>query len=93
MRVTRLRLMNWRNFKTIDIRLSERVLIFGPNASGKSNLLDALRFLRDLTTSPGGLQYAVESRGGIRRVRFLNARSFNSGRACVPELVGRLRPG
>jgi len=44
--ISRLILRNWRNFRFIDIDLTDRVFIVGPNASGKSNLLDALRFLK-----------------------------------------------
>jgi len=51
--VTRLRLANWRNFKKADIRLTRRAFFVGPNASGKSNLLDALRFMRDLVSVGG----------------------------------------
>jgi putative AbiEii toxin of type IV toxin-antitoxin system len=88
MRITQLRLANWRNFKNVDVRLVDRVLLFGPNASGKSNLLDSVRFLRDLTTAPGGLQFAVNLRGGVSRLRFLNARRNNMGRVLVAVAVG-----
>lgn len=61
--ITRLKLKNWRNFKQIDIALRDRVYLIGPNASGKSNLLDVFRFLRDIAkTSGGGLQKAVKDR-------------------------------
>lgn len=47
----------------------------GPNASGKSNLLDAFRFLRDVSKPKGGgLQTAVAERGGISKLRCLHAR-------------------
>lgn len=72
--VTRLRLANWRNFKKVDIRLTRRAFFVGPNASGKSNLLDALRFMRDLVSVGGGLQAAVKDREGIARLRCLAAR-------------------
>lgn len=73
--ITRLRLKNWRNFKAVDVPLRERVFVLGPNASGKSNLLDALRFLRDVAKPKGGgLQRAVDSRGGITKLRCLLAR-------------------
>lgn len=88
MRITHLQLANWRNFKNVDIDLVDRVLLFGPNASGKSNLLDSIRFLRDLTTAPGGLQHAVELRGGVSRLRFLNARHNNRGRVQIAATVG-----
>ena len=75
MYISRLYLKNWRNFKEQDIRLQPRQFVVGPNASGKSNLLDALRFLRDIAKERGGgLQEAVENRGGISKIRFLNAR-------------------
>ena len=47
----------------------------GPNASGKSNLLDAFRFLRDIAKPGGGLQNAVLDRGGISKIRCLAART------------------
>ncbi len=72
--VTRLRLENWRNFTQVDVVLGRRVFLIGPNASGKSNLLDALRFLRDLCSSGGGLEKAVTDRGGVSRIRCLAAR-------------------
>lgn len=75
MRITRLKLENWRNFQSIDIPLRARAFFLGPNASGKSNLLDALRFLRDVAASQGGgLQSAVARRGGVRALRCLAAR-------------------
>ncbi|MCC6394681.1 MAG: AAA family ATPase, partial [Bryobacterales bacterium] len=46
--ISQLVLRNWRNFRTVDVRLTDRVFIVGPNASGKSNLLDSIRFLRDI---------------------------------------------
>lgn len=75
MRLTRLKLENWRNFTEVDIPLGRRVFIVGGNGLGKSNLLDALRFLRDIAKGVGGgLQDAIERRGGIGRIRSLFAR-------------------
>jgi predicted ATPase len=72
--ISRLKLYNWKNFQNIDINLSERNFIIGSNASGKSNLFDSLRFLRDISKQAGGLQSAVEIRGGIKKIRCLAAR-------------------
>ena len=80
MHIRHLALKNWRNFKSVEINVPRRLFIVGPNASGKSNLLDALRFLRDLASIGGGLQQAVYRRGGIRHVRCLAARNYNKGR-------------
>ena len=57
------------------MELRERVFVIGPNAAGKSNLLDAFRFLRDVAAPEGGLQRAVADRGGADTIRFLGAAS------------------
>ena len=78
MRITRLRLENWRNFKGLDIPLKSRVFLVGPNAAGKSNLLDAVLFLHDLAApTGGGLQAAVAAprRGNVGALRCLFARA------------------
>jgi predicted ATPase len=74
MHFTRIQLKNWRNFVKVDLKLGERLFITGPNASGKSNLLDVFRFLRDLAKTGGGLQEAVRERGDLSKVRCLAAR-------------------
>ena len=80
--ITRLKLENWRNFTEVDIPLRERAFIIGPNASGKSNLLDAIRFLRDVAKRDGGgLQTAVRRRGGVRQLRSLSSHT-NAG-VCI----------
>lgn len=73
---TRLRLKNWRNFVAVDLALGERLFITGPNASGKSNLLDVFRFLRDIAKDGGGLQLAVRDRLGLTKIRCLAARRY-----------------
>lgn len=75
MKFQELRLRNWRNFGSVDFELTNRVFFIGANASGKSNLLDVFRFLKDITTI--GLQKAVKTRGGIKKLRYLNARNQN----------------
>lgn len=72
--VSNVKLVNWKNFQSCDVRLSERTFLVGANASGKSNFLDAIRFLHDLAKPGGGLQTAVSSRGGMKRLRCLAAR-------------------
>lgn len=75
MLITHLKLKNWRNFRDVDVPLKERTYFLGANASGKSNLLDVFRFLRDVSkTQGGGLQKAIFDRGGIQKLRCLHAR-------------------
>lgn len=47
MRIEKLVVKNFRNFKEADIQLSNQNVIFGMNDVGKTNLLYALRFLLD----------------------------------------------
>ena len=54
--IQRLILKNWKNFQKADFQLTDRIFVVGANASGKSNLLDVFRFLRDLVKQGGGLQ-------------------------------------
>ena len=64
MKLRRLRAKNYRSLREEDIEFSELNLFIGANASGKSTVLDALRFLH------GGIQTRdfrvwVSGRGGI----------------------------
>lgn len=74
LRFAQIHLQNWRNFQEVNIPLQVRVFLVGPNASGKSNFLDAFRFLADIVTVGGGFQEAVLKRGGVSRLRCLAAR-------------------
>jgi len=73
-RFAQLYLENWRNFQRVDLELQKRVLLVGPNASGKSNVLDVFRFLHDIVSVGGGFQQAVNNRGGVSSIRCLAAR-------------------
>lgn len=76
LRFRRIYLSNWKNFASIDVAIPDRLFLVGPNASGKSNFLDAFRFLRDLASSGGGFQQAVARRGGVSAIRCLAARRY-----------------
>lgn len=82
MNIRCLTLKNWMNYQGLEANaLRNRMFVIGPNASGKSNLLDTLRFLRDVALpagvkpSGGGLQKAVTDRGGLSKLRCLNAKN------------------
>jgi predicted ATPase len=70
--VTKIYLTNWKNFGEVTVSCGKRVFIIGPNASGKSNFLDALRFLHDVAQD--GLAKAVSARGGTKTICFLSAK-------------------
>lgn len=58
------------NFKSIEkcsLNLKQENIIVGPNGVGKSNLLDAILFLKDASTD--GLDHAIARRHGINSIR------------------------
>jgi predicted ATPase len=77
MKIRKLRLKNWKNFAEVEVGIGNRLFLVGPNASGKSNFLDAFRFLRDLASSGGGFQEAVRRRGEVTALRCLAARRYS----------------
>ena len=73
LRFRKLQLKNWKNFASVDIELRDRMFLVGANATGKSNLLDAFRLLRDVASSGRGLAEAIRRREGVDTIRCLAA--------------------
>jgi len=86
-KLTHLRLVNWRNFKNVSLKLQDRMFIVGPNAAGNTNLLDAFRFLHDIACPGGSLVGAVEKRRGVEHMRSLYARAQNTVSVEVSLLI------
>lgn len=47
MRISRIVIKNFRNFKSLDVKLGEHAVVLGENKVGKTNLLFALRLILD----------------------------------------------
>jgi predicted ATPase len=63
-----LRISNYRSIgEQVDLSLSPLTALVGPNSSGKSNLVDALRFLAESMRI--GLEAAIAKRQGITALR------------------------
>jgi AAA15 family ATPase/GTPase len=62
-KLTSLRLANFRSFTEERVDFGNLTVLIGPNAAGKSNLLEAILFFRDLAEY--GLEDAVSLRGGM----------------------------
>lgn len=65
--ITRMVVKNYRTLADVDITLNPLTVFVGKNSTGKSNVIDVLRFVRDLFID--GFDRAVLKRGGIRGVR------------------------
>ena len=64
--VKRLRAKNFRSIKELDLEPGRNNVLVGPNAAGKSNILDVLRFLNNLAFV--GVNKALMSRNGYNQV-------------------------
>ena len=58
----RVRIRNYKSIAFCDVALEPLTVLVGRNGSGKSNFLDALRFVRDILKT--NLDAALEDRGG-----------------------------
>jgi predicted ATPase len=86
--ITKLRLERFKNFQTAELELGPLTLLVGTNASGKSNLRDAFRFLHGIGRGytlaeilgekygEGGERIWRGIRGGTREVAFYGTETF-----------------
>ncbi len=65
--VRRVVLRNYKSIKECDVSLGPLTLLVGVNGSGKSNFLDALRFVAESLRTT--MDQALRERGGIKEVR------------------------
>lgn len=65
--IRRVLLKNYKSIAACDVQLQPLTFLVGRNGSGKSNFLDALRFVADALNST--LEHAIRDRGGINDVR------------------------
>ena len=83
-----MRLENFKNFRDATLSLGPLTVIVGTNASGKSNLRDAFRFVHGMSRGytlaeiigekyvEGGVLQWKGIRGGIREVSYRDSKSF-----------------
>ena len=63
--ITELRLQKWKSFADAKVFIDPLTIVIGTNASGKSNIFDALKFLRALSTPRYVTEVLNELRGGV----------------------------
>src|SRR5438045_631665 len=86
--ITRIHLTNFKNFQDAELKLGPLTVLVGTNASGKSNLRDAFRFLHGIGRGynladiiggkfgEGGERLWSGIRGGTREIAFRQSKSF-----------------
>ena len=78
--ITKVWAKNFRSIEYAELELDPLTVLVGPNASGKSNLLDMLGLLADAVRD--GLETAITRRGGIDSI----GRRSPTGRVLGPEI-------
>src|ERR1035441_2587990 len=89
--ITKLKLTNFKNFKQAEMHFGPVSILVGANATGKSNVRDALRFLHGIARGytlaeiigekygEGGQLQWSGIRGGTRETCFSGERTFSVG--------------
>ena len=91
MKITRLRAQNFKSFDTVDVELGDLNVLIGANASGKSNFLSILTFLRDIARD--GLEDAVSMQSGeIELLRNVQVGSGEPTEICLDWGYGLKKP-
>ena len=65
--ITRLIVKNYRSLADIDLELAPLTVLVGRNGTGKGNIVDVLRFVRDALAH--GLDSAIMDRHGMNAIR------------------------
>jgi len=70
MSIKKIRISNFKSFKELIIELGKFNVLIGANASGKSNLVQIFKFLRDIVSH--NLDDAISMQGGVKYFRNIN---------------------
>ena len=81
--LTQLSVSGFKSLQAVDVRLPRLTVLLGPNASGKSNLLDAIQALSHLGTARTVSDALTEP------IRGHAIEAFAFGPGGLPELLGR----
>jgi len=84
--ITRVEIDGYKSFKNFELEMKPLMVVFGPNASGKSNLLDALQLVSKAATEKN-LKVAFEQHRGLP----LESLSFYSDQSKRNQFHGEMK--
>jgi predicted ATPase len=91
MAITKIKISNFKSFgDTGEIRLGNFNVLIGANASGKSNLVQVFRFLRDIQLD--GLENAIYAQGGTELLRNIDSKKDFSLQITTDNKISFLLP-
>ncbi|MBD3181915.1 AAA family ATPase, partial [Candidatus Poribacteria bacterium] len=79
MKISKIRVKNFKSFRDMEIELGDLSVLIGANASGKSNFVQLFKFLRDIQqfglddaiSRQGGIEYLMNTRGENKQILFI----------------------
>ncbi len=69
--IKRIEIKNFKSYKKLKIDFDMFNVLIGPNAAGKSNCIQGIKFFRDIVSE--GLDNAISMQGGVGYIRNLNS--------------------
>lgn len=76
--ITKIQLINWKSFADATLYIDPLTVLIGTNSSGKSNVLDALEFVRRIASGVG-VDYALAGGGELPPLRGGRAGAVRNG--------------
>ncbi|WP_243345453.1 AAA family ATPase [Parabacteroides sp. FAFU027] len=76
MLINKIHLSNFKNFEDVEVDLSDMNVIVGANASGKTNFIEALQFIKDIKDF--GIENAFSLHGGIEYLQNIQLKEKRS---------------
>ncbi|HQO10631.1 MAG TPA: AAA family ATPase [Clostridiales bacterium] len=74
--IERIKLKNFKNFENLDLKLGQMNVIVGANASGKTNFIESIKFIRDIQKH--GIENAISMQGGMKFLQNFNSDENNT---------------
>lgn len=82
MKISNIEIKNFKSFKNISINLNDFNVVVGPSASGKSNFIEAFKFLKDISED---FENGILNHGGVF---FQNFNCNKKVPSCIKATIG-----